>query len=75
MIQRWLYRLFFIWKALGQALHRWVSPLVLTLMYFLLITPWAYCYRRFNRRTPWSDPSRLGDSPQDFNSENFLNPF
>lgn len=48
-----------VWTLLGRALHRVVSPLVLGVLYFAVLTPFAFVFRFFRR-----DPLRLARAPE-----------
>jgi hypothetical protein len=48
-----------VWTLLGRVLHKVMSPLILGVFYFLIITPFAFFYRAMKR-----DPLRLQMEPQ-----------
>jgi hypothetical protein len=51
---RWLHPFNYVWTKLGLLLGRIVSPVVMGLMFFLVVTPTAFLFRLFGK-----DPLRL----------------
>jgi hypothetical protein len=65
------------WMRLAELLHRVISPIVLGLVYFAVITPYAWTMRRFGRdalrchldpaaRSYWIERKPAGPAPDSF---------
>lgn len=78
LVPQWLTPLNRAWMRFGGLLHRIVSPVVLGIMYFCLVTPIGVFMRRFAKYDPmkskydqstdsyWVDRTPPGPSPQSF---------
>lgn len=65
------------WMAFGEFLHRRISPVMLGIVYFLFLFPWALVYRCFHKDTLnlKGTESTLLVREREMTREDFLHPF
>ncbi len=67
-------KLLSIWISFGMLLNRTISPLILGVIYYFILSPIALLYRLFNRKKQSKDTPFI-DRDMIYSAKDFLNPW
>lgn len=66
------------WWGLARILHKTISPIILFIFFFFILTPWSFLFRLFHKdhlRLKGSHESQMTDVNHVFSEKDFKYPF